>query len=72
MKCVVNIAQKVHNFVVELMAKSWVVENLLIAKYNETDEDGNVVQVDCIYCTIIRVSIIFFLLGACVGNLLRI
>ena len=54
---------KLHEYITNYMAKSWFVENVLIAKYYDLDEDGNVVQEDCIYCTIIRVAIIFFLLG---------
>lgn len=66
-----EILWKIHEWVVNKMAKSIIVENILIAKYNEKDDDGNVVQVDCIYCTIIRVSLIFFLLGALVGAYIR-
>lgn len=66
-----EILWKIHEWIVNKMAKSIIVENILIAKYNENDDDGNVVQVDCIYCTIIRVSSIFFLLGALVGAYIR-
>lgn len=59
--------RKLHEFITTQMAKSWIVENILIAKYDDVDEDGNIVQVDCIYCTILRVAIIFFLAGGLFG-----
>lgn len=62
--------QKLHEVITTWMSKSWVVENLLIAKYDDTDEDGNIVQEDCIYCTILRVAIIFFLAGCLFGLIL--
>lgn len=63
---------KIHEYITTWMSKNWIVENILIAKYDDTDEDGNVVQVDCIYCTILRVAIIFFLVGWFFGNELGI
>lgn len=55
-----------HDTIVGYMAKSWIVENILIAKITEI-EDGQKVTYDCIYCTILRNAIIFFILGAIVG-----
>lgn len=60
--------QKIHDYITTWMSNNWIVENILIAKYDATDEDGNVVQVDCIYCTILRVAIIFFLAGSFFGG----
>lgn len=62
------IMQKLHEYIITWMSKSWIVENLLIAKYDDIDEEGNTVQEDCIYCTILRVAIIFFLIGALFGS----
>lgn len=62
-----GIMQKLHEYITTWMSKSWIVENLLIAKYDAIDEEGNTVQEDCIYCTILRVAIIFFLIGALFG-----
>lgn len=59
---------KIHEYITTWMSNSWFVENLLIAKYDDVDEDGNTVQVDCIYCTILRVAIIFFLAGSMFGT----
>lgn len=59
---------KIHEYITTWMSNSWFVENLLIAKYDDVDEDGNTVQVDCIYCTILRVAIIFFLAGSLFGT----
>ena len=59
---------KIHEYITTCMSESWFVENLLIAKYDDVDEDGNTVQVDCIYCTILRVAIIFFLAGSMFGT----
>ena len=58
---------KLHEYITTQMSKSWIVENLLIAKYDDVDEAGNIVQLDCIYCTILRVAIIFFLVGSLFG-----
>ena len=60
--------QKLHEYVTTWMSNSWIVENILIVKYDATDEEGNIVQEDCIYCTILRVAIIFFLIGALFGT----
>lgn len=60
--------KKIHEYITTQMSRSWIVENILIAKYDDLDDDGNVVQVDCIYCTILRVAIIFFLIGALFGS----
>lgn len=60
--------RKIHDFITTQMAKSWIVENILIAKYDDVDEDGNTVQYDCIYCTILRVAIIFFIAGSLFGT----
>lgn len=57
------ILRKIHNKVTLKMSESKFVEDILIAKV--TEEDGTVY--DCIYCTIIRVSLIFFLLGVGIG-----
>lgn len=58
--------ENIHNIVVNYMVKSWIVENLMIAKI--TAEDNKVY--DCIYCTIIRIALIFSLLGGVIGFLL--
>lgn len=60
--------QKLHEYITTWMSNSWIVENIIIAKYDAVDEDGNIVQEDCIYCTILRVAIIFFLIGALFGT----
>ena len=52
----------IHYWIVDIMAKSWIVENLLIAKVHE---DGEVY--DCIYCTILRNAVLFALIGFIVG-----
>lgn len=59
------ILHKIHEFVTGKMANSRFVENVLIAKYT----DGGV-QHDCIYCTIIRVGILFWVLGVLTGLVL--
>lgn len=64
--------RKLHEFITTQMSKSWIVENILIAKYDDVDDDGNIVQLDCIYCTILRVAIIFFLVGYFFGDELGI
>lgn len=60
--------KKIHEYITTWMSKNWFVENILISKFDDLDDDGNVVQVDCIYCTILRVAIIFFLIGALFGS----
>ena len=52
----------IHHWIVNIMSKSWVVENLLIAKVRE---DGEVY--DCIYCTILRNAVLFILIGFIIG-----
>ena len=63
---------KIHEYITTWMSKNWIVENILIAKYDDLDEEGNIVHVDCIYCTILRVAIIFFLAGGLFGTQLGI
>lgn len=57
---------KVHLAVTGYMAKSWFIENILIATV-DTDEGE---RYDCIYCTIIRCMIIFTLFGGVIGGAL--
>lgn len=52
----------IHYWIVDIMAKSWIVENLLIAKVSENGE-----LYDCIYCTILRNAVIFLIIGLIVG-----
>lgn len=52
----------IHYWIINIMAKSWVVENLLIVKVRE---DGEVY--DCIYCTILRNAVLFTLIGFIIG-----
>lgn len=52
----------IHYWIVDIMAKSWIVENLLIAKVREGDE-----VYDCIYCTILRNAVLFTLIGLIIG-----
>ena len=52
----------IHYWIINIMAQSWVVENLLIAKVRE---DGEVH--DCIYCTILRNAVLFTLIGFIIG-----
>ena len=62
---------KIHYAITAIMAKSWIVENLLIAK---VEEDGEVF--DCIYCTILRNAVLFgsvgFLIGCILGYLVGV
>lgn len=55
-----------HDYITDRMAKSWFVENILIAKI--TEEDG--LDYDCIYCTIIRNAILFSCIGFIIGYFL--
>lgn len=57
-----GILQVVHEKVTTWMSKSWFVENVLIAKVTDGDE-----IYDCIYCTIVRVALIFTVLGFTLG-----
>ena len=51
----------IHYWIINIMAKNWVVENLLIVKVRE---DGEVY--DCIYCTILRNA--GFIIGYFIGG----
>lgn len=62
-----NLLRTIHEFITDAMAKSCIVENILIAKVQEVDEDGDLVTFDCIYCTILRVAMIFIVLGFILG-----
>ena len=53
------ILAKIHYFITTKMSKSGIVNNYLIATV--TDETGEIY--DCIYCTILRNSVLF----ACIG-----
>jgi len=53
------ILAKIHYFIMEKMSQSDIVNNYLIATV--TDETGE--TYDCIYCTILRNSVLF----ACIG-----
>ena len=64
-----NILQKLHNAITNYMSKLWIVEHILIAKVTE-EEDGALVTYDCIYCTILRNAVIFFMLGLLLGLIL--
>lgn len=65
-----HILHKIAEYVINKMANSSFVENVLIAK--ETDDDGTVF--DCIYCTIVRNALLFscigFIFGFIVGCIL--
>lgn len=54
---------KIHYKIVDIMAKSWIVENILIAKVREAD--GEIY--DCIYCTILRNAVLFLIIGLIFG-----
>lgn len=54
---------KIHYKIVDIMAKSWIVENILIAKVRESD--GEIY--DCIYCTILRNAVLFTIIGLIFG-----
>ena len=54
-----HILAKIHYFITTKMSKSGIVNNYLIATV--TDETGEIY--DCIYCTILRNSVLF----ACIG-----
>ena len=56
----------IHYWIVGIMAKSWIVENLLIVKVREI-ENGEEIVYDCIYCTILRNAVLFMLIGLIVG-----
>ena len=56
------ILAKIHYFITTKMSKSGIVNNYLIATV--TDETGEIY--DCIYCTILRNSVLF----ACIGFIL--
>lgn len=58
-----NLLMKLHYSITEFMAKLWIVEHILIAKV--TDDDGE--TYDCIYCTILRNAVLFFIVGLLVG-----
>ena len=58
-----DLLMKIHYFIVDLMAKSWLVENILIAKVREGD--GEIY--DCIYCTILRNAVLFTIIGLIIG-----
>ena len=70
MQKIISILWAIHEFITSMMAKSWVVENILIAKYKEETENG-VEIFDCIYCTILRNIVIWFTLGLVVGFLIN-
>ena len=53
------ILAKIHYFITDKMSRSGIVNNYLIATV--TDETGE--TYDCIYCTILRNSVLF----ACIG-----
>lgn len=57
------ILQKIHESVTAKMADSRFVENVLIAKYRADNGELH----DCIYCTIIRVALLFGMLGFLIG-----
>ena len=57
---------KIHHKIVDIMAKSWIVEHLLIAKVR--DDDGEIY--DCIYCTILRNAVLFAIIGLIFGYFL--
>lgn len=61
-----KILRKLHGATTNYMAKLWIVEHILIAKVTE-EEDGALVTYDCIYCTILRNAIIFFVSGTLLG-----
>ena len=52
----------IHYWIITIMSKNWVVENLLIAKVREDGE-----EYDCIYCTILRNAVLFTLIGFIIG-----
>lgn len=58
-----SILRKIHDKVTTVMSESRFVEDVLIAKV--TEEDGT--RYDCIYCTIIRVAVLFGGIGAILG-----
>ena len=57
------ILQQLHEKVTYKMSKSWFVENVLIAKV--TDEVHG--EYDCIYCTIIRTTLLSVSIGGMLG-----
>lgn len=57
---------KIHYKIVDLMASSKFVENVLIAKVREAD--GEIY--DCIYCTILRNAVLFAIIGLIFGYFL--
>ena len=56
---------RIHYKIVDVMAESWVVENILIAKVRE---DGELH--DCIYCTVLRNAVLFLCIGITFGYVL--
>ena len=58
-----NFLPKIHYLIVNAMAKSWIVEHILIAKVRE--DDGEIY--DCIYCTILRNAVLFMIIGLIIG-----
>lgn len=65
-----HIFSVIHEFITSKMAESWIVENILIAKVRENTENSVEIY-DCIYCTILRNIVIWFLLGLVVGILIN-
>lgn len=59
------IFKQIHYKITERMAKSWIVENILIAKVKE---DGD--EYDCIYCTILRNAVLFSCIGFIIGYIM--
>lgn len=49
-----------HESITSMMARSWIVENVLIAKARDP-KTGE--YYDCIYCTILRNAVLFFIIG---------
>ena len=64
-----KIFSKIHHAITESMAKSWIVEHILIAKVTEITQNG-VEKYDCIYCTILRNAVIFSIIGLILGYII--